>query len=101
MLSSFNILHAMLCHLNKWLISNLSRLNLIPKLSLDEFENYACCSQARITKTLHKSVTRVTKLLELIHFDLCEFDGMLTKNNKRYFITFKDDYSDFTFIYLL
>ena len=38
---------------------------------------------------------------ELIHFDLCEVDDMLTRNCKRNVITFSDDCSDFTFIYLL
>ncbi|KAL0539363.1 hypothetical protein IC582_023574 [Cucumis melo] len=100
MLSSFNVWHARLCHVNKRLISNMSRLNLIPKLSLHDFEKCVCCSQAKITKTLYKSVTRVTEPLELIHSDLCEFDGILTRNSKRYVITFIDDCSDYTFIYL-
>ncbi|KAL0558517.1 hypothetical protein IC582_003091 [Cucumis melo] len=101
MLTFFNDWHARLCHVNKRLISNMSRLNLIPKLSLHDFEKCARCSQAKITKTLHKSVTRVTEPLELIHSDLCEFDGTLTRNSKRYVITFIDDCSDYTFKYLL
>ena len=100
MLSSFNVWHAKLCHVNKRLISNMSRLNLIPKLSMHEFEKCACCSQAKVTKTLHKSVARVTEPLELIHFDLCEFDGTLTTNSKKYVINI-DDCSDYIFIYLL
>ncbi|KAL0534481.1 hypothetical protein IC582_028772 [Cucumis melo] len=99
-LISFNVWHARLCHVNIRLISNMSRLNLILKLSLHDFEKYACCSQAKITKTSHKSVTRVTEPLELIHSDLCEFDGTLTRNSKRYVITFIDNCSDYTFIYL-
>ena len=101
MLTSFNVWHARLCHVNKRLISNMSRLNLIPKLSLHDFEKCACCSQAKITKTSHKFVTRVTKPLELIHSDLCEFDGTLTRNSKTYVIIFIDDSFDYTFIYLL
>ena len=66
----------------------MNRLHPIPKLSWHDFEKCACCSQAKITKTSHKSVTRVTEPLALIHFDL--FDGTLTRNSKRY-----------TFIYLL
>ena len=93
MLSSFNIWHVRLCHVNKRLIGNRSRLNLIHKLSLHEFEKCACCSQAKITKILNKSVIRVTQPLELIHYDLCEFDDMLIRNSKRYFITFIDDCS--------
>ena len=33
----------------------------------------------KITKTLHKYVTMVT---EWVHFDLCEFDDMLSMNSK-------------------
>ncbi|KAL0556336.1 hypothetical protein IC582_004849 [Cucumis melo] len=89
MLASFNVWHARLCHVNKKLISNMSRLNLIPKLSLHDFEKCACCNQAKITKTSHKSVTRVTEPLELIHSDLCEFDGTLTRNCSDYTFIFK------------
>ena len=60
----------------------MSRLNLIPKLSLNEFKKCACCSQAKKTKTSHKSVTMITEPLELFRFDLCEFDGTLTRTIK-------------------
>ena len=100
MLSILNIWHSRLFQVNKRLISNMSRLNLIPKLSLHEFEKCACCNQSEITKISHKFVTRITVPLELIHYDLCEFDGMLTRNSKRYLITFIDDYFDFTFIFI-
>ena len=43
----------------------------------------------------------MTEPLELIHSDLCEFDGILTRNSKRYVITFIDDCSNYTFSYLL
>ena len=79
----------------------MSRLNMIPNLSLHEFEKCECCSQTKITKTLHKYVTRLIEPLELIHSNLCGFDDTLTRNSKSYFITFINDFSDFTFIYLL
>ena len=40
-------------------------------------------------------------MLELIHFDACELNGILTKRDKRYFITFIDDFSRFTYVYLM
>ena len=46
-------------------------------------------------------VERNSQLLELIHSDIYEINGMLTKGGKRYFITFIDDYSRFTYVYLL
>ena len=101
MLSTFNVWNARLCHVNKRLISNMSRLNLIPKLSLHDFEKCTRCSQVKITKISHKSVTRVTEPLDLVHSSLCEFDDTLPRNGKRYVITFIDDSSNYTFIYLL
>jgi hypothetical protein len=39
--------------------------------------------------------------LELIHSDLCEMNGVLTKASKRYFMTLIDDSTRFCYIYLL
>ena len=78
----------------------MSSLGLIPRLSKD-FEKCETCSQAKITKRPHKNVVRNTELLELIHSDLCEFEGILTRGGNRYIITFIDDFSKYTTIYLL
>ena len=73
MLSSFNMWHARLCHVNKKLVHQMSSLGLIPKISVKDFEKCEYCSQAKITRKPHKSVHRETKLLDLIHSDICEF----------------------------
>jgi transposase InsO family protein len=39
--------------------------------------------------------------LELVHSDLCEMNGILTKGGKRYFLTFIDDFTRFCYVYLL
>ena len=39
--------------------------------------------------------------LELIHSDLCEMNGVLTKGGKRYFMTLIDDVTRFCYVYLL
>ena len=78
----------------------MSSLGLIPRLS-KYFEKCETYSQAKITKKPHKSVVTNTKLLELIHSDLCEFEGILTRGGNRYIITFVDDFSKYTIIYLL
>ena len=100
MLSSINFLHARLCHINSRYVGIMSSLGLIPRL-LKDFEKYETCSQAKITKGPHKSVVRNTELLELVHSDLCEFEGILTRGGNRYIITFIDDFSKYTTIYLL
>ena len=40
-------------------------------------------------------------MLELIHFNLCEFEGILIYGGNRYIITFIDDFSKYTTIYWL
>ena len=40
-------------------------------------------------------------MLELIHSDLYEFEGILTREGNRYIITFIDDFSKYTTVYLL
>ena len=99
--SSFNVWHARLCHVNKKLIKNMSRLGIIPNVRLDDFEKCESCSQAKITKTPYKSIERKSEPPDLIHSDICEFDGALTRNGKRYFITFIADYSNYTYVYLM
>ena len=48
-----------------------------------------------------KSVERKSEILELIHSDLCDFHSTPSLGNKRYVITFIDDYSRFCYVYLL
>jgi hypothetical protein len=40
-------------------------------------------------------------LLELVHSDVCELNGILTRGGKCYFITFIDDFSRYTYVYLM
>jgi hypothetical protein len=39
--------------------------------------------------------------LELIDSNLCEMNGELTKGGKRYFLSFIDDCTSFSYVYLL
>ena len=40
-------------------------------------------------------------MLELVHSDVCELNGVLIRGGKKYFITFIDDFSRFTYEYLI
>ena len=59
------------------------------------------CIQAKITKKPFSKVNRNTHLLKLVHTNICEFNGQLTRGGNRYFITFIDDSSRYTYVYLL
>lgn len=93
-LYDFNVWHVILCHVNNHVFSNLSNIDIIPKLNINELDEYRYCSQSKITKNFHKLVIRYYHLLDLIHSDICELDGTLTKNSKKYFITFIENCYD-------
>ena len=99
-LSSINIWHARLCHINDRYVGIMSSLGLIPMVK-NNFEKHEACSKSKITKSPHFQVERKTDLLELVHTDICELGGILTHGGNRYFITFIDDFSKFTYVYLM
>lgn len=65
---------------------------------IDECE---ICIQAKMTKKPFHSVERNTQLLHLVHSYICELKGHLTRGGERYFVTFIDDCSRLTYIYLI
>jgi len=92
--------HARLRHLNYKYLKYMCKHGYI---SYQHDNNNKCevCIEAKMTKKPFSRVERNSQLLELVHFDICEINGMLTRGRKRYFITFIDDYSRFTYVYLL
>jgi hypothetical protein len=60
------------------------------------------CLQSKQPRKPHKAAeARNLAPLELIHSDLCEMNGDLTKDKKRYFMAFIDDCIRFCYVYLL
>lgn len=60
------------------------------------------CIKGRQTRLPFNNKHQETKrLLELIHSDLCGPINPATHNNKKYMLTFLDDYSHFVVVYLL
>jgi hypothetical protein len=59
------------------------------------------CIKGEQTKHTKKGATRSTKLLEIMHTDICEPFDTLSFGKEKYFITFIDDFSCYGYIYLL
>ena len=58
--------------------------------------------QSKQPRKTHKAAeVRNLAQLELVHFDLCEMNGELTKGGRQYFMTFIDDCTRFCCVYLL
>ena len=80
----------------------LANLSLIPKFTFVKNSKCHVCVESKQTSKPHKAAkARSLAPLELIHSDLCEMNGVLTKGGKRYFITLNDDSTRFCYIYLL
>ena len=97
-----NVRHSRLCHINFGCMTRLAGLNLILKFNLVKGSKCHVYVQSKQPRKPHKA-TKARNLapLELIHSDLCEMNGELTKGGKRYFMTFIDDCTRFCYVYLL
>ena len=103
---SLKLWHNRLGHLNH---SDLARLGkgteatgISLKSSADPKDICEGCQLGKLHRSpFHSSKTRTSKPLELIHSDICGPFQIETPGKKRYFITFIDDYSRYTMVYLL
>jgi hypothetical protein len=94
--------HSRLCHVNFGCLVRLANMSLIPKFTHVKGSKCHACVQSKQTRKPHKATEpRNLAPLELVHSDLCEMNGVLTKGGKRYFMTFIDDCTRFCYVYLL
>ncbi|GJX47835.1 zinc finger, CCHC-type containing protein [Tanacetum coccineum] len=84
--------HARLGHVHFKRIQDMSKDGLIPAFDMDT-EKCKTCMLNKITKKPFQNVKRETKVLELIHSDLCDLHATPLLGNKKYFVTFIDDAS--------
>jgi hypothetical protein len=97
-----DIWHSRLCHVNFESIKRLSDMSLIPEYKHVKGSKCGICVQAKQPrKPFHTIDGRSTTPLELIHSDICEMNGIITKGGKRYFFSLIDDANRFCYIYLL
>ena len=54
-----------------------------------------------MTKLPFPKSERYSEILQIIHSGICELNGNLTRVGNRYFTTFIDDYSRYTYVYLM
>ena len=59
------------------------------------------CVEAKLSETPFHSIERNTEQLELIHSDICNFKSIQTRGGKKYFITFIDDCTRYSYVYLI
>ena len=98
---SCDVWHGRLGHVNFSYIRKIGELSLITKLFLENLEKCEVCVESKTIKKSCKLVERKSKLLSLIHSDLGDLKNTMTRGGKRFYITFIDDYSRDTRVYLL
>jgi hypothetical protein len=77
------IWHSRLCHINFDCIIHLSKVNLILEIPVVRRSKCHACVQAKQPRKPFKSVEEKSLApLELIHSNLCEMNGILTKGKK-------------------
>jgi hypothetical protein len=97
-----NLWYSRLCHVNFGCLMRLANLNLIPKINvIKSFKCHVCVHSKQPRKPHKAAEARNLAPLELVHSDLCEMNGDLTKGGKRYFMTFIYDCTSFCYVYLL
>ena len=82
-------------------IKKMVELSLILNPSLETLGKCEVCVESKITKKSCKLIERESELLSMIHSDLVDLKNTMTRGGKRFFITFIDDYSRYTRVYLL
>ena len=93
--------HGRLGHVKFNSIKKMINLNLILKSSFDSSSRSEICVEDKYVRTLFHYIIRNSEPLELIHSDVCDSNCVLTRDGKRSFVTFINDYSKFYYTYLL
>nr|GEZ36941.1 zinc finger, CCHC-type [Tanacetum cinerariifolium]GEZ36942.1 zinc finger, CCHC-type [Tanacetum cinerariifolium] len=87
-------------HVHYKRMQDMSKDGLIPAFDMNT-EKCKTCMMTKITKKPFQNVKCETKVLELIHSDLCDLHATPSPRNKKYFVTNIDDASKFCYVYLL
>ena len=100
MVDSLSLWHDRLAHVSFRSLKFMAKHGLI---SYKDEDTKTCeiCIQAKMSKRPFPKVERNSELLDLVHSDICELNGILTRGGNRYFITFIDDHSRYTYVYLM
>ena len=99
---SVDLWHGRLAYVNYASMNKLRNMRLIPNINTQNCSKCDICVEAKFAKKPFKSTTiRKIELLELMHSDLADFKNIVSKGGKKWYVTFVDDYSRYTKVYLL
>ena len=93
--------HRRLGHISKERMLTLSQQQLLPQLDFSDFKTYIDCFKGKLTNTRKTGSNRSQNLLEIIHTDICGPFPTKTICGNSYYITFIDDFSRFSYVFLI
>ncbi|KAJ9562492.1 hypothetical protein OSB04_007652 [Centaurea solstitialis] len=97
---SSRLWHKRLGHISKERMKRLVKDEIIENLDFSDFDPCVNCIKGKMTNKNKKGANRSSSFLEIIHTDICgPFPSGL--GGYKSFITFIDDYSRYTYLYLI
>ena len=99
--NSSTLWHKRLGHVSQKRIERLVSEGILNSLDFKNFDTCVKCIKGKRTNIKGKSSNRASRVLELIHTDICGPFPSASMNGQQYFITFIDDYSRYGYLYLI
>ncbi|GJU76400.1 retrotransposon protein, putative, ty1-copia subclass [Tanacetum coccineum] len=94
--------HSRLGHVNKKRIAQLQKDGVLESFDFKLDDVCESCLLGKMTKSpFTGSCERGEGLLDLVHTDVCGPFRSATKDGKRYYVTFTDDFSRYGYVYLI
>ena len=89
-------------HISKQRMERLIKDEILPDLDFSDFDTCVDCIKGKLIAKANKAkIDRCTKLLGVIHTDICGSFTPLAMGGYKYFIMFIDDYSRYGFVELI
>ncbi|GJR53534.1 retrotransposon protein, putative, ty1-copia subclass [Tanacetum coccineum] len=94
--------HSRLGHINKKRIAQLQKDGVLESFDFKSDDVCESCLLGKMTKSpFTRTCERGEGLLDLVHTDVCGPFRSATKDGKRYYVTFTDDFSRYGYVYLI
>ena len=98
--------HRRLGHINKETLISMQSKGLVNGLAIKGSDDKVACDGCLMGKQCRESFpkrseNRAKDVLEIIHSDVCGPMENVSIGGSRYFLTFTDDFSRYTFVYIL
>ncbi|GJV68920.1 putative RNA-directed DNA polymerase [Tanacetum coccineum] len=94
--------HSRLGHVNKKRIAQLQKDEVLESFDFKSDDVCESCLLGKMTKSpFTGTCERGEGLLDLVHTDVCGPFRSATKDGKRYYVTFTDDFSRYGYVYLI